>query len=94
MTVDPYSALKLSVYVGLACVVLGFPLALACGWLLARKEFWGKTFLTMLIFLPLSLPPVVTGLLILQFMGRESFLGQIFDMKMAEIQRFQNAILA
>lgn len=78
MMVDLYSAVKISVYVGLACVVLGFPFALFCGWLLARKEFWGKTLLTMIIFLPLSLPPVVTGLLILNFMGRETFLGQIF----------------
>jgi molybdate transport system permease protein len=79
MMIEPYSALKLSVIVGVACVILGLPLALLCGWVLARKEFWGKTLLTMVVFLPLSLPPVVTGLLILSYMGRETLIGQFFN---------------
>lgn len=78
MSIDPYTAVKLSLIVGLACVILGFPVALFFGWLLARKEFFGKTVLTMVLFLPLSLPPVVTGILILNFAGRETFLGKLF----------------
>jgi molybdate transport system permease protein len=78
MMVDPYSAVKLSAIVGIACVVLGFPFAVFFGWLLARKSFRGKSLLTLVIFFPLSLPPVVTGLILLKALGRESFLGQIF----------------
>ena len=77
--IDPYSAVKLSVIVGLACVVLGFPFAVFFGWLLARKSFRGKSVVTLIIFFPLSLPPVVTGLILLKVLGRESWIGQIFS---------------
>lgn len=76
--IDPYSALKLSAIVGIACVTLGFPFALFFGWLLARTKFPGKSFLTLIIFFPLSLPPVVTGLILLKTLGRESFFGRLF----------------
>jgi molybdate transport system permease protein len=79
MMIDPYSAIKLSIGVGLACVILGFPVALFFGWLLARKSFRGKSILTMIIFFPLSLPPVVTGLLLLKLLGRETLLGSFFS---------------
>jgi molybdate transport system permease protein len=78
MMLDPYSALKLSAIVGAACVVFGFPFAVFFGWLLARKTFRGKSILTLVIFFPLSLPPVVTGLILLKGLGRESFLGNFF----------------
>lgn len=78
MMIDPYSAVKLSALVGIACVVLGFPFAVFFGWILARKNFRGKSLLTLIIFFPLSLPPVVTGLLLLSLLGRESMLGEFF----------------
>lgn len=78
MMIDPYSALKISSIVGIFCVILGFPFALFFGWVLARKDFWGKSFINLLIFLPLSLPPVVTGLLLLKLLGRDSYLGSFF----------------
>lgn len=80
MIIDPYSAVKLSVLVGIFCVILGFPFAVFFGWLLARKKFRGKSLLTLIIFFPLSLPPVVTGLLLLNLLGRESMLGSFFSM--------------
>lgn len=79
MMIDPYSAVTLSVWVGLSCVILGFPLALFFGWLLARKSFRGKSFVSLLVFFPLSLPPVVTGLILLYLLGRSSFLGSLFS---------------
>lgn len=78
MIVDPWSAIRLSVLVGCACVIISLPVAIWFGWILARKEFRGKSLLTLVIFLPLSLPPVVTGLLILQYLGRASFIGNLF----------------
>lgn len=79
MILDPYSAIKLSVIVGLLCVIIGFPIALFFGWLLARKNFRGKSLLNLILFLPLSLPPVVTGLVLLKFLGRNSFIGSYFS---------------
>ena len=79
MIIDPYNAIKLSIIVGLSCVVLGFPFALFLGWLLAKKQFIGKTILTLVTLLPLSLPPIVSGLLILKFLGRDTFFGQLFE---------------
>src|ERR1700726_667028 len=44
-------------------------------WLLARKSFWGKTLLDGVVHLPLVLPPVVTGYLLLIWFGRRGLLG-------------------
>ena len=43
---------------------------------LARKEFWGKSFIETLVFLPLVLPPVVPGYLLLQVFGSRGIIGQ------------------
>lgn len=76
--IDPYAAAKLSAIVGIYCVLLGLPFAVFFGWLLARKNFLGKSAVSLLIFFPLSLPPVVTGLLLLKFLGRNSLVGEFF----------------
>ena len=54
--------------------VLGAPLAVAAGWLLATQRFPGRALLTTALFLPLVLPPVVTGVLLLEVLGRGGFL--------------------
>src|ERR1700726_3645851 len=48
-------------------------------WLLARKSFWGKTLIDALVFLPLVLPPVVTGYLLLIWFGRRGPIGAFLD---------------
>ncbi|BBF76145.1 molybdenum transport system permease protein ModB [Acinetobacter ursingii] len=53
--------------------------ALFVGWLLARKEFWGKSLFETLVFLPLVLPPVVPGYLLLQVFGNNGILGQYLN---------------
>jgi molybdate transport system permease protein len=74
-TPDPLSAIGISLLVGLCSVVLGFPVAMTLGWILARRQFPGKLLLSTLVFSPLVLPPVVTGLLLLRLFGKESALG-------------------
>jgi molybdate transport system permease protein len=69
-TPDPASAIALSLWVGLWCTLLGAPVAIALGWLLARKRFFGRLLLAALVMVPLVLPPVVTGLLLLELFGR------------------------
>ena len=51
------------------------PIAFATAWILARKEFYGKSILQALITLPLVMPPVVTGYLLLVVFGRNGILG-------------------
>lgn len=68
-------ALLLSLKVALAASLGSLPLALAVAWLLARREFPGKLLLDALVHLPLVLPPVVTGYLLLLSFGRSGWIG-------------------
>ncbi len=67
--------------VGLALVatILMLPPGIALAWLLARKRFPGRALVETLVSLPLVLPPVATGLLLLQLLGRRGALGALLD---------------
>lgn len=75
MTELEYQALMLSLKVGAYAVLWLIPLGVFLAWLLSRKEFFGKSILDSLIHLPLVLPPVVIGYLLLVSLGRQGFLG-------------------
>jgi molybdate transport system permease protein len=75
MVVDPVSAVRLSLLVGTTATLLGLVPALALGWLLARRRFRGKAIVSTLLLLPLVLPPVATGLVLLRVFGRATPLG-------------------
>lgn len=70
-----WTPLWLSVRVAAAAVVLSLPIGVLLGRLLARREFWGKSLVETLVNLPLALPPVVTGLLLLYAFGRRGWIG-------------------
>ncbi len=72
---DPWSAVRLSLIVAFSAVLLGLIPAVSMGWLLARRDFIGKSFVSMIVMAPLVVPPVVTGFLLLTVLGRESVLG-------------------
>jgi molybdate transport system permease protein len=55
--------------------LVALPFGIAVAWLLARKSFWGKALLDGLVHLPLVLPPVVTGYLLLISFGRRGPVG-------------------
>src|SRR5690606_12883514 len=76
VTPEAWSAVSLSPQVGLWCAVLGLPSAIGLGWVLARREFRLKPLLSAAVFVPLVLPPVVTGLLLLEAFGRNAPLGR------------------
>ncbi len=75
MTELEYQALVLSLKVGAYAVLWLIPIGIFLAWLLSRKEFFGKSILDSLIHLPLVLPPVVIGYLLLVSLGRQGFLG-------------------
>jgi len=68
-------ALTLSLWVSCWAVAGILPLGIFLSWLLARKNFPGKFLLDGLIHLPLVLPPVVMGYMLLVLLGRKGFLG-------------------
>jgi molybdate transport system permease protein len=72
---DDWAAVWLSVRVSLAAVALSLPFGVALGWVLARREFRGQAVVETLVNLPLVLPPVVTGLLLLYLLGRRGLVG-------------------
>ncbi|ROO26392.1 molybdate ABC transporter permease subunit [Salinisphaera orenii] len=71
--------LWLSLQVALTAVACSLPLALAAAWFLARSRRRGRMVLDALVHLPLVLPPVVTGYLLLVALGRNSPLGGWLD---------------
>ncbi|MBC8037424.1 MAG: molybdate ABC transporter permease subunit, partial [Rhizobiales bacterium] len=78
-TPEETQAILLSLQVAVVATVAVLPLGVALAWLLARRDFWGKTLLNGVVHLPLVLPPVVTGYLLLVAFGRRGFAGAFFD---------------
>ncbi len=81
LTVSPeeWTALALSLKVGLVAALAALPPGILAGWLLARRQFFGKALLDGLIHAPLLLPPVVTGYLLLVVLGRNGLIGHWLD---------------
>jgi molybdate transport system permease protein len=73
---DEWTAVELSLRIAVVATACALPFGIAIGWLLARRNFWGKTVLDGLVFLPLVLPPVVTGYLLLISFGRRGPVGE------------------
>ena len=76
---EEWQVLALSLRVAFCCVLLSLVPAVLLGWLLARREFPLKVALDGLCHLPLVLPPVVTGYLLLVLFGRHGFFGPFLD---------------
>ncbi len=70
-----WTAVLLSLKVGLVATLVATPFGIAIAWLLARYHFWGKSLIDAVIYLPLVLPPVVTGYLLLLTFGRKGLVG-------------------
>ena len=72
---EEWNAVGLSVKVATVAMVASLPLAVAMAMLLARTDFWGKSLLNGVVHLPLVLPPVVTGYLLLLTFGKRGLIG-------------------
>ena len=75
LTSEEWVAIELSLRVAFWATAAALPTGIAMAFLLARKQFWGKAILDGLIHLPLVLPPVVTGYMLLLTMGRRGPVG-------------------
>src|SRR5437667_4097379 len=75
LTPDEWVAIRLSLRIAIVATAVALPFGVAVAWLLARRNFWGKALLDGLVHLPLVLPPVVTGYLLLISFGRKEPIG-------------------
>ena len=75
MTPDEWTAVRLSLLIATTATLCSLPFGIGIAWLLARGRFWGKSLLDTLVHLPLILPPVVTGYLLLLSFGRRGPIG-------------------
>lgn len=67
--------MRLTLRIASVAMLVSLPFGILAGWLLARGKFWGKSILNGLIHLPLILPPVVTGFILLLLFGRRGPIG-------------------
>jgi molybdate transport system permease protein len=70
-----WTAVALSLRIATVSTLVALPFGIAVATLLARKDFWGKSLLDAIVYLPLVLPPVVTGYLLLITLGRRAPVG-------------------
>lgn len=70
-----WTAVQLSLRVAAVSTLVALPFGIAIATLLARKDFWGKALVDGIVLLPLVLPPVVTGYLLLITFGRRAPVG-------------------
>src|ERR1700755_3490270 len=75
LTPDEWTAIELSLRIAMVPTAVALPFGVAIAWLLARKNFWGKALVDGVVHLPLGLPPVVTGYLLLISFGRRGPIG-------------------
>ena len=93
---DEWRAVALSLRVSFWSMLISLPLGIVVAHLLARREFWGKQLLNGLVHLPLILPPVVTGYLLLLTFGRKGYVGFYLDQWFGIVLAFKwtGAVLA
>jgi len=72
---DDWQVVRLSLLVGIVAVAAALPFAFALAYALARGRFPGRVLLDAIVHLPLVLPPVVTGWLLLLAFGRQGAIG-------------------
>ena len=76
---EELAAVRLSLLVAGVATASSLPIGIAVAYLLARKNFWGKSLLDAAVHLPLILPPVVTGYLLLLSFGRRGPIGELLE---------------
>src|SRR4051795_875066 len=79
LSTEEWTAIFLSLRIAIVATVVALPFGIAAAWLLARTNFKGKSLVDGIIHLPLVLPPVVTGYLLLISFGRRGPIGAFLD---------------
>jgi molybdate transport system permease protein len=72
-----YSAIGLSVKVAITATLVSLPFGFAVAWLMTFRKFKGRVALDVIVNLPLTLPPVVVGYILLLLLGRQGWIGKM-----------------
>lgn len=86
---EEWTAILLSLRVSFVAMAASLPLGILVALLLARGRFWGKSLLNGVIHLPLILPPVVTGFILLILFGRRGPIGSLLDQYLGIVLSFR-----
>ncbi len=89
LSADEWNAVRLSLLVASSAMVASLPLAIVVAMLLARGQFTGKSILNGIVHLPLVLPPVVTGYLLLLTFGRRAPVGAFLEQYLGIVFSFR-----
>jgi molybdate transport system permease protein len=79
MTADDLQVIGRTLGTAGLSTLLIFPFGVALAWLLARKEWPGKSLVETIVALPLVMPPVATGLILLNLLGRRGVTGKFLE---------------
>ncbi|MBP0581731.1 molybdate ABC transporter permease subunit [Labrys sp. LIt4] len=86
---EEWTALWLSLEIAGLATVISLPFAVAAAWILARRRFPGKVLFDALVHLPLVLPPVVTGYVLLVLLGRNGLIGSFLASQLGIVFAFR-----
>ncbi len=86
---DEWTAVRLSLLIATVAMTASLPFGLSVGVLLARRDFWGKSLVNGIVHLPLVMPPVVTGYLLLLTFGRKGPIGAFLDQNFGIVFSFR-----
>jgi molybdate transport system permease protein len=89
LTPEELDAIKLSLRVATLATVVSLPFGIAIAMLLARGRFFGRPLLNALVLLPLVMPPVVTGYVLLLLFGRQGPIGRFLDEQLGIVLAFR-----
>jgi molybdate transport system permease protein len=89
LTPEELAAIKLSLRVAALATAASLPFGVAVALLLARGRFFGRSLLNALVLLPLVLPPVVTGYVLLLLFGRQGPIGRFLDEQLGIVLAFR-----
>ena len=86
---EEWTAILLSLRISSVATVASLPLGILVALLLARGRFWGKSVVNGIVHLPLILPPVVTGFILLVLFGRRGPIGSLLDQYLGIVLAFR-----
>ena len=89
LTPEEWTAVRLSLRVAFWATLVSLPLGIAVAYVLARGRFWGHALLNGIVHLPLILPPVVTGYVLLLLFGRRGPIGEFLDQTFGIVLSFR-----
>ncbi|MDO1585220.1 molybdate ABC transporter permease subunit [Rhizobium oryzicola] len=89
LSAEEWTAIRLSLRVSIVATLASLPFGIALALLLARGRFWGRSVLNGIVHLPLILPPVVTGYILLILFGRRGAIGSFLAEQLGIVLSFR-----